>query len=66
MRRSTFVLALALALAIGAAVAAAPARAATLCVASRAGCFTTLQAAVDAAHDGDAITVGPGTFAGGR
>jgi hypothetical protein len=29
------------------------------------GCFSTIQAAVDAAHDGDTIRVGPGTFAGG-
>ena len=36
-----------------------------LCVGSGHGCFTTLQAAVDAAHDGDTVTVAPGTFAGG-
>jgi len=36
-----------------------------LCVGSRPGCFATIQAAVDAAHDGDAIAVAPGTYAGG-
>jgi hypothetical protein len=28
-------------------------------------CYATIQAAVDAAHDGDTIKLGPGTFAGG-
>jgi hypothetical protein len=28
-------------------------------------CFATIQAAIDAAHDGDTIRIGPGTFAGG-
>src|SRR5919107_2219053 len=28
-------------------------------------CFATIQKAVDAAHDGDVIRIGPGTFAGG-
>lgn len=41
------------------------ARAANLCVGSKAGCFPTLQAAVDAASGGDTITLAPGTFAGG-
>jgi hypothetical protein len=36
-----------------------------LCVANKAGCFATIQAAVDAAEDGDTIEIGPGTFAGG-
>jgi hypothetical protein len=50
----------------GVGLAAQPALAASLCV-SRAtpGCFSTVQAAVDAAHDGDTITIGPGTFSGG-
>jgi hypothetical protein len=39
--------------------------AATLCVGAKAQCFPSLQAAVDAAQDGDVIHVGPGTFAGG-
>jgi hypothetical protein len=36
-----------------------------LCVGSGPGCYATIQAAADAAHDGDTITVEPGTFAGG-
>lgn len=52
---------------IGSAAAAAPSRAAgeALCVGSGSGCFTSLQAAVDAAHDGDTITIAPGTYTGG-
>ena len=38
---------------------------ADLCVGSKPGCFSTIQAAVDAAQDGDTIKVGHGTFAGG-
>lgn len=44
---------------------AASAAAATRCVGSAPGCQRTLQAALDASHDGDTIKVGPGTFAGG-
>ena len=36
-----------------------------LCVGVGSGCYSTLQAAVDAAQDGDVIHIGPGTFAGG-
>jgi len=36
-----------------------------LCVGSGPGCYATIRAAVDAAHDGDTIAVEPGTFAGG-
>jgi hypothetical protein len=36
-----------------------------LCVGNRPGCFSTLQAAVSAAHDGDRIAIAPGTYAGG-
>src|SRR4051812_30417000 len=43
----------------------AAAGAALRCVGSGPGCFRSLQAAVDAAHDGDVIAVGPGSFAGG-
>jgi hypothetical protein len=43
---------------------AASAQATALCVGGP-GCFPSIQAAVDAAHDGDVIRVGPGTFAGG-
>ena len=50
----------------GAALAASPARAADLCVGGHEpGCFTTIQAALEAAQDGDTIRIGPGTFAGG-
>jgi hypothetical protein len=46
-------------------VTAVPALAAENCVGKRAGCHATLQAALDAAEDGDTITLEPGTFAGG-
>lgn len=36
-----------------------------LCVGSGPRCFGTVQAALDAAHDGDVIAVAPGTYAGG-
>jgi hypothetical protein len=36
-----------------------------LCVGGKPGCFATIQAAVDAAQDGDTIRIGAGTFAGG-
>jgi hypothetical protein len=39
--------------------------AATRCVGSGPGCHQSLQAALDAAHDGDTIKVAAGTFAGG-
>ncbi len=46
--------------------AASPARTQkTLCVSSKPGCYSTIQAAVDAAHDGDTIRIDKGTFAGG-
>jgi hypothetical protein len=63
MRHSIFLLLLA-ALAGGAIVA--PARAAsTLCVGPKAGCYAAIQVAVNAASDGDTITIMPGTYAGG-
>jgi hypothetical protein len=47
-------------------VAARPAAAAgPLCVGPKAGCFAQLQPAIDAAQDGDTITIAAGTFAGG-
>jgi hypothetical protein len=49
----------------GLALVAQPALAATLCVGSSYACYTTIQAAVNAAHDGDTIIIGPGSFAGG-
>ena len=36
-----------------------------ICVGSKPGCFATIQAAVDAAQDGDTIRIGAGTFTGG-
>ena len=54
----------AIGVALAASVGASATRATTLCVGGP-GCFSTLQGAVDAAHDGDTIRVGPGTFAGG-
>ena len=65
MRRSTFALLLAVAGGIGAAAASPAAAATTLCVGSTPGCFSTIQAAVDAAQDGDTVTIARGTFAGG-
>jgi hypothetical protein len=44
---------------------AGSAAAAALCVSSKPGCFATIQAALDAAHDGDVVQVGPGTYPGG-
>ena len=44
---------------------ARPALAASLCVGSKPGCFATLQAAVNAARNGDTIIIAPGTYAGG-
>ena len=65
MRRSILLLALALIGGGAAATAGHSARAATsLCVGDKPGCFATIQAAVDAAHDGDTITIAPGTYAG--
>jgi hypothetical protein len=46
------------------AFAAAGRSASTLCVGGP-HCFATVQAAVNAAQDGDTVRVGPGTFAGG-
>ena len=45
--------------------AAATAKASTLCVANGPTCFPTLAAALAAAHDGDTVQLGPGTYAGG-
>ena len=56
---------LVLAICVLAGAVAGPASAADLCVGSGAGCFATLGAAVGAAHDGDTIRLGKGTFAGG-
>src|SRR4051812_21751136 len=66
MGRSTL-LAAAVALAAGtfAGTAAAARAARPLCVGGGPGCYSTLQAAFDAAHDGDTIRIAPGTYAGG-
>jgi hypothetical protein len=45
--------------------AAGAAKASTLCVANGPTCFPTLAAALAAAHDGDTVQLGPGTYAGG-
>jgi hypothetical protein len=49
----------------GASAATSAARAKSICVGSRSGCFSTIQAAVNAASDGDTIMIAPGTYAGG-
>ena len=56
-----------LALSLAATPGAASGRtlAAPLCVGAGHGCYPTIQAAIDAAQDGDIVHVGPGTFAGG-
>lgn len=64
-RRRVLAAAVTIAVAGGLALAAEPAQAAALCVGSAAGCYPTIQAAVDAAHAGDTIAIGAGTFAGG-
>ncbi len=46
------------------AVPGAVAAASPLCVGGP-GCYTSVQAAADAAHDGDVIKINPGTYAGG-
>ena len=46
-------------------VALLPATGDVLCVGGGAGCYRTIQAALDAASDGDTIRVSAGTFAGG-
>jgi hypothetical protein len=53
------------ALAATAGLAAHPAGASTLCVGAGGGCYASIQAAVNAAHTGDTIAIGRGTFAGG-
>ena len=56
---------LAAAVCAGGTSAAGAAPSARLCVGAKPGCFATVQAAVDAAHDGDTIELGIGTFQGG-
>jgi hypothetical protein len=49
----------------GGAIAAQPALAGSLCVGTGSGCYPTIQAAVNASHNGDTIVIGPGTYRGG-
>lgn len=65
MRRLIAVICLALAGCGGPGLAAHPALAASLCVGSSPGCYPTIRAALNAAHNGEVIHIGPGTFAGG-
>jgi len=53
-----------LALASAGSATGAP-KASTLCVGKGPACFPTLAAALAAAHDGDTVQLGPGTYAGG-
>lgn len=50
---------------LAARVSLLPASGAMMCVGGGAGCYPTIQAALNAAHDGDTIRVDSGTFAGG-
>jgi hypothetical protein len=65
VRRIVLVAVLAAAVCAGASSAARSALAASLCVGAKPGCFSTVQAAVNAAQDGNTIEIGPGTFEGG-
>jgi hypothetical protein len=60
--RLAFVVAAALAVMLMATASASAAKPLTVCA---SGCqYTTIQAALNNAHDGDRITVGPGTYSG--
>ena len=64
MRSKLTLIALAIALALlGGALPAAAGE--VVCVGSGPGCHATIQAALDAAANGDTIRIAPGTFAGG-
>lgn len=65
MKRLCVALIVAVAGGCGMGSAAHPALAASLCVGSGPGCYATIQAAVNAAQNGDVIHIGAGTFAGG-
>ena len=64
-RGTVLVVAIAVAVIVWGAATESARSAATLCVGARAGCFPTIQAALDAAEDGDTIAIGPGAFTGG-
>jgi hypothetical protein len=49
----------------GAATAIASSPNGTVCVGKTPGCYSTIQAAVNASRDGDTISIAPGTYAGG-
>jgi hypothetical protein len=65
MKRVALVLSLVLVGGVSPFLAGPSALARTLCVDHKSGCFSTLQAAVDAAHNGDTIHIARGTYAGG-
>jgi hypothetical protein len=65
MRRVALALCATVAMAAAGVGSASSMSKATLCVRAGGHCFSTIQAAVDAARDGDTIQIGPGTFAGG-
>ena len=65
MRRTFAIRIAVLAAAAWVGLGAHPAAAATLCVAKTGGCYRTIQAALRAAHAGDTIAIGRGTFRGG-
>lgn len=65
MKRWPFLLTAALVAAAAATGARSAQAATTFCVGAKPGCFATIQAAVDAAQDGDTISIAAGTFAGG-
>src|SRR5262245_8389585 len=63
MRNRVVALALGLAAAVTL-LTAGTSLAATRCVGGGHGCAKTVQAALDAAHDGDVIKIAPGTYVG--
>jgi len=65
MRRLALLAAAAATGLVGATGAASAPKAKPLCVGNGAKCFATIQAALDAAQDGDSIQIYPGTYPGG-
>jgi hypothetical protein len=66
MKRVFLLVAFAALTCVGSSSAVRSAVPADLCVGGpKLGCSPTIQAAIDAAHDGDTIQIGPGAFAGG-